>query len=315
MRKKVVVFGGGTGITYILQGLKLFPVDITAIITVSDNGYSTGKLREEFNMPAVGDLRKVIVSLSDADEKIKDLLQYRFNTYSDLNGHPIGNLIMVGMYNMNGSLKESIYALSTLLNVKDKVLPLSEDNLTLFGETYDGEIIEGEKNIPSIGKRYKRLFYQKEPLILKEVIEEVEDADLIIFSLGSLFTSVLPHIISKKVVKAIDNSKAKIMYTCNAVSQPGETDNYTVSDHIKTINEYLNNKKIDVVLAANTKMPAKIVEKYATTEQKDLVIIDKNEIEELNCELIESDMLIIENSMIRHNSLKIANEIFNYLMR
>ena len=149
MNKKIVVFGGGTGISYLLKGLNLFPVDITAVISVSDNGSSTGKLREEFVMPAMGDIRKVITSLSDVDNKIKDLLEYRFNTYSDLNGHPIGNLLMVGMYNMTGSLKESIEVLTNFLNIRHKVLPLSEDYLTLMGETIDGKIITGEEEIYS----------------------------------------------------------------------------------------------------------------------------------------------------------------------
>ena len=135
MNKNIVIFGGGTGSNVLLSGLKYFPVSITAVVCVSDNGRSTGKLREEFNMPAIGDIRNVITSLADTDDKIKELLSYRFNTSSDLNGHPIGNLIMVGMYNLTGSLTESIKVLSKFLNVKANVLPISEDNLTLIGKT------------------------------------------------------------------------------------------------------------------------------------------------------------------------------------
>lgn len=315
MNKKIVVFGGGTGISYLLKGLNLFPVDITAVISVSDNGSSTGKLREEFLMPAIGDIRKVITSLSDVDTKIKDLLEYRFNTYSDLNGHPIGNLMMVAMYNMTGNLKEAIEVLTKLLNIKHKVLPLSEDYLTLMGETTDGKIIEGEEEITKAKTKYKRLFYKEEPKIEKEVLTAIKEADLIIFSMGSLYTSILPHLISKEINQELDKAKAKILYTSNAVTQPGETDNFKVSDHIKTLNKYLNKRKIDVVIAPNTKIPDKIVKKYETSEQKDLVKIDKENIKKLNCKLIESDNLTIENNRIRHDSLKIANEVFNYLMR
>lgn len=315
MNKKIVVFGGGTGISYLLKGLNLFPVDITAVISVSDNGSSTGKLREEFLMPAIGDIRKVITSLSDVDIKIKDLLEYRFNTYSDLNGHPIGNLMMVAMYNMTGNLKEAIEVLTKLLNIKHKVLPLSEDYLTLMGETTEGKIIEGEEAITKEKTKYKRLFYKEEPKIEQEVLKEIENADLIIFSMGSLYTSILPHLISKEITNALDKTKAPILYTSNAVTQPGETDNYKVSDHIKVLNKYLNKRKIDVVIAPNTKIPDKIVKKYETSEQKDLVKIDKENIKKLNCKLIESDNLTIENNRIRHDSLKIANEVFNYLMR
>lgn len=315
MNKKIVVFGGGTGISYLLKGLNLFPVDITAVISVSDNGSSTGKLREEFLMPAIGDIRKVITSLSDVDTKIKDLLEYRFNTYSDLNGHPIGNLMMVAMYNMTGNLKESIEVISKFLNIKHKVLPLSEDYLTLMGETIDGRIIEGEEEITKEKTKYKRLFYKEEPKIEQEVLESIKEANLIIFSMGSLYTSILPHLISKEIINALDNAKAPILYTSNAVTQPGETDNYKVSDHIKTLNKYLNKRKIDVVIAPNTVIPDKIVKKYETSEQKDLVKIDKENIKKLNCKLIESDNLTIENNRIRHDSLKIANEVFNYIMR
>lgn len=315
MRKKVVVFGGGTGIGNLLNGLKNFPVDITAIITVADNGKSTGKLREEFLMPAMGDLRNVIVNLSDADSKIKDLLQYRFDTYTDLNGHPIGNLILVGMYKLTGSLKMSIKALSSFLDVRHKIFPLSEDYLTLMAETVDGDIVCGEDSIGHDDRAIKRVFYDEEPTIDEEIISEIKNADLIIFSIGSLFTSIIPHLISKKIVKTIDESNGKILYTCNAVGQTNETEDYTVSDHVKTINSYLGNRKIDTVIVANGNLPEKILKKYSE-ESKKLVTLDKDELDKLNCKIIEDDLLeISEEGYIRHDNLKLANCIFNYIMR
>lgn len=315
MNKKVVVFGGGTGISYLLEGLKLFPLDITAVISVSDNGSSTGKLREEFHMPAIGDIRKVIISLSNVNEDIKKMLSYRFDTYSDLNGHPLGNLIMVGMYNITGSLKESISTLSNFLNVKSKVLPISEDNLTLVGKTVTGKEITGESEITSSNEMFDDFYYKEEPKVLPEVLKAVKEADLLIFSMGSLYTSILPHILCQELIKKIKSSPGKIMYTCNAVTQPGETDNFKVSDHIKILNKYLDKRKIDVVIAASSKIPQKIVQTYTTTEQKDLVLIDEQNIKNLDCELIAGDILTVEDNMIRHNSLKLANVIFNYLMR
>lgn len=315
MNKKVVIFGGGTGITQLVSGLKLFPVDITLVSTVSDNGSSTGKLREEFVMPGMGDLRKIVVSLSNAPEKIKNLLEYRFDTYSDLNGHPIGNLIMVGMYNMTGSLKESIDVLSEFLDVRHKVLPISEDLLTLAGLTLDGEEILGEENITKAHKKYKKLYYKEKHHVTNDVIDAIDSADMIIFSMGSLFTSILPHLLFKEVRDAIDRSNAKILYTSNAVTQPGETDNFTVSDHIAVLNKYLGKRKIGYVLASNTKIPLDIVLKYSTSEQKDLVKIDKDIINSMGCKLYTSDMLKIENNMIRHDSLKLATLIFNCLMK
>lgn len=313
--KKVVVFGGGTGISFLIRGLKLFPIDLTTVISVADSGASTGKLREEFYMPAMGDIRKVLVNLSKSDDDINKLMEYRFDTYSDLNGHPIGNLLLVALYNMTGSLRQSIRLLTKMLDIEQKVLPISEDYLTLMGETVDGEIVEGEANITSKKAKYKKLFYSEEPHVLDEVIREVKNADVIVLSIGSLFTSIIPHLICKELIDAIDSSNAKILYTCNAVTQPGETDGFTVSDHIKILNEYLGNKKIDAVLASSTVLPSKIVQKYSNTEQKDLVLIDKNEIAKLNCKLIKEDLLIIENDTIRHDPLKTATAVFNYVMR
>lgn len=315
MNKKIVVFGGGTGISFLLRGLKKFPVDITAVISVSDNGSSTGKLREEFFMPAMGDVRKVIVNLSDADDKIKELLQYRFDTYTDLDGHPVGNLIMVAMYNITGSLKESIKVLGDFLNVRHKILPLSEDYLTLMAETVDGKIVSGEKNIPDVEHRYKRFFYKEVPHVSKEVIDAIKSADLIVFSMGSLYTSIIPHLIADEVVNAIDMSKARILYTCNAVIQKGETDDYTVGDHVAILNSYLGKKKVDAVLVSSTVIPKKIIDRYVRYENKELVKFDPLYLDKLNCEVISSDLLTIENNYIRHDSLKLATAIFNYLMR
>ena len=316
MRKKVIVFGGGHGANYFLKGLKEFPLDIVAVISVSDNGRSTGKLRNEFNMPAMGDIRNVIVSLSNIDNDLKESLQYRFHTNSDLNGHPLGNLILASMYQKTGSFKKSIDMFSTLVNLKHKVLPLSEDYLTLMGETIDGEIVEGECNLPLVDKKYKRIFYKENPTVLQEVLDEIEKADAIIFSMGSLYTSIIPHLLCPQIIDALKNTKKEKIYICNAVTQPGETDDYTVSDHVKELNKYLKYSKIDAVVVANTKISEKIVKKYSNEEQKSLVKIDKKNLDAIGCKLIKSDMLFIdEDNYIRHDSIKLATTIFSYLMR
>ena len=275
MNKKVVVLGGGKGISYLLAGLKDFPLDITAVISVADNGQSTGKLREEFHIPAVGDIRKVITSLSESDENIKEMLAYRFHTTSDLDGHALGNLILTSLLDVTGSLKSAIEELSILLDVKSKILPLTEDeNITLMGEAIDGDIIEGEEMITKSPKKIKKLFYKEEPHILNEVIEALNEADLILLSMGSLYTSLFPNLLAKKLIKALDKTKAPIMYVCNIVTQPGETDNFTVSDHVNLINQYLGTHKLDVVIASNSPISQEMAEKYASEERKDPVKID-----------------------------------------
>ena len=316
MHKKIVVFGGGTGLSYLLKGLKEFPVDITAVITVSDNGRSTGKLRKEFNTPAVGDIRRVITSLSGIDDPIKKMMEYRFKTSSDLDGHAVGNLILTSMLDITGSLKESIACLSKLLDVKHKVLPISEDSsLTLMGKDKDGNIVEGEEQITRAHHHFDKIYYKKEPKVLKEVVKSIEEADLIIFSMGSLYTSILPNIICKQVKQALNKSTSQIMYLCNAMTQPGETDNYKVSDHVDLLNSYLDERKIDVVIASNTKVKRSIAKKYETEEQKDPVRIDYDKLEKIDVELIEDNLMIIEDNTLRHNSIKLGSLIIDYLLR
>ena len=314
--KKVVVFGGGTGLSYLLKGLKDFPLDITAVITVSDDGRSTGKLREEFHVPAVGDIRKVLTSLSSTSDDIKEMLEYRFKTTSDLDGHALGNLMLISLLDITGSLKETINSLCVLLDIKNKVLPLTEDaNITLMAQTFDGEIIEGQVAISTSEKKIKKLFYKEEPKVLNEVKSALKEADLIIFSMGSLYTSILPHLISKDIVKTLDKVKSPIMYLCNIVTQPFETDDFTVSDHVNLLNSYLGKHKIDVVIASNSKISEEMAMKYATEERKDPVKIDYPVLAKLDLEFIEADLLTIADNTLKHHSGKLSALIFSYLMK
>lgn len=313
--KKVVILGGGTGTSCIVRGLKYFPIDLTCIITVSDDGSSTGRLRKEFSTPAVGDIRKVLSNLSTLPTEVRDVMEYRLKAKSDLNGHALGNLVLTSLINETGSLKKSIEYLSTILDVKAKVLPLSEDYLTLMGETIDGEIIEGEEEITLAGKKYREFFYKEEPHVLAEVFVAIRDADLIILSTGSLYTSVMPHIICKDICTAIRNSRAKVMYVCNIMTQPGETDGFGVSEHVNALEHYIGKNEIDVVLANNAKLSQEFVDKYADEEQKEPVRIDYENIIKHKFELLEDDLVTTQDGTIKHNSLKVSSVIFSYLMR
>ncbi len=314
-RKKVVILGGGTGSSRILMSLKDLPLDITAVVTVADNGRSTGILRKEFTVPAMGDIRKVLSNLSTLPDEVKNVMEYRLSTYSELNNHSIGNLVLTAYMKTTGSMQESIERLSKLLQVRHTVLPLSEDNLTLMGETVDGEIIEGEEEITKSRKKYKRIFYKEEPHVLPKVVEKINEADLVIISIGSLYTSILPHLICKDIVKAINDTKAKVMYVCNAMTQPGETDGFGVSDHVKVLEKYIGEGAIDVVVASNTVIDEEMLKKYETEEEKDPVKIDKGNMKNQTYELIEEDLLTTEENKITHNSLKLSSVIFSYLMR
>lgn len=308
MNKKVVVLGGGTGLSVLLQGLKKFPLDITAIVSVCDNGSSTGKLREEFKTPAVGDIRRVLISLSETEPLVEKLFNYRFSTYSDLNGHAVGNLILTAAKEITGNLSDGIEALSKVFNLKGKVVPLTEDNVTLMAEMKDKTIVEGEKEISLSPKKIKKVFYKEAPVITPEAIKVIKNTDAIILSMGSIFTSIIPNLINKEIIDAIDESNAKIIYVSNMVTQPGETDNFKVSDHVNLLNSYLGKRKVDVVLANNKKIDKNILEKYQTSEQKDQVLLDKENLKDIT--VIEDNYFIIDNGMVRHDALKVAFNIF-----
>ncbi|HKM40549.1 MAG TPA: gluconeogenesis factor YvcK family protein, partial [Patescibacteria group bacterium] len=306
MRKKVVVLGGGTGLSTLLMGLKEFPLDISAVVSVSDDGSSTGRLRKEFNIPAVGDIRKVLVSLSETEPLFEKLLNYRFNTSSDLNGHTVGNLLLTAASDITGNMSEGINAVSRVLNLKGEVLPLTEDNVILMGKMEDGSIVEGEHNITDSKLIIKDVFYKEKPRVNPSVIKAVREADLVILSMGSVFTSIIPNLICKEVQEALEKSSASIMYVCNMMTQPGETDNFSVSHHIKLLNKYLGKRQIDVAIVNNGSISKELLKKYETLEQKDPVYYDEEKVKKLNTQIISSDFIMIRDGNIRHDYKKLA---------
>jgi len=314
--KKVVVLGGGTGMSNLLRGLKQYPLDITAIVTVCDDGKSTGILREEFNIPAVGDIRRVLVALSETEPLVMDLFNYRFNTSSDLDGHTVGNLLLTAASEIRGNLSDGIEALSKVMNLKGKVVPLTEDNVVLMADMEDGTVIEGEHHITETNAKIKRVYYKEEAVATKEALDAIRNADLILFSMGSLFTSIIPNLLIDEVVKQMENSKAKIMYVCNMMTQPGETDDFTVTDHVKTLNEYLGKRNIDLVLANTGTIDEEMARFYETQEQKDPVVYDEENFEKYGIDVIGDDFTYItDNNLLRHDNIKLGFHIFYYLMK
>lgn len=314
MKKKLVVLGGGTGSSTLLRGLKEFPVDLTAIVSVCDDGSSTGILREEFSIPAVGDIRRVLVALSETEPLVMELFNYRFHTTSDLDGHTVGNLLLTASSEITGNLSDGIEALSKVFNLKGKVVPLTEDNVVLMGEMEDGSIVEGEHHITANKKKIKRVYYKEEPIPTKDAVKALEEADLIILSMGSLFTSIIPNLICDEILGAIDRSHGKIMYVCNMVTQPGETEKFKVSDHVKLLNQYLGNRKINVVIANDGKIDDDMAKRYESLEQKDPVELDLDETKALVEQVISDDYVTVKNNLLRHNVMKLSMHIFGYLL-
>ncbi len=313
--KKIVVFGGGTGLSCLLSGLKLFPVDVTTVIAVSDNGSSTGVLKKELDIPAVGDVGKVLISMANVDEDFTRLLRYRFSRDGSLYNHPVRNIMLAALIDLKGSLTEAARYMCTLLNVKGTVLPLTEEKVELVGETADknreffGQV-EVSNNIRSI----TRLNYDHDVHVSQEVVSRILDSDLIVFSPGSLYTSILPHLIAREVVEAVACAKAPIFYVCNFFTQPGETDHYRVSDHLRVLNQYLGKRRVDIVLANNGAIDPAVTEVYLTRENKSAVELDREAVEALGARIIEDDLVCIEDGMLRHDAMKTAFLVFSYLM-
>lgn len=313
--KKIVIFGGGSGLSQILKGLKLFPVDITAVVSVSDNGKSTGRLRKEMHIPAVGDITKVMLSMANVNKDITDLMNYRFEKSKTLGNHSIKNLLLTALLDIKGDFASSLPIMEDLLDIENgKILPLTEDSVNLVGHTSNGKAIIGEEQVTKCKDKIVRISYDKPINVNENVIKAVREADLIIFSSGSLITSIIPHLIDPKLVREINKSKAKVMYLCNLFTQPGETDNFKVSDHIKKLEEYLGKKSIDIVVANSKPMSSTLASLYANAEAKDPVILDREILDKMGVYVIADEIYTIENRFYRHDALKTAYLIFSYLM-
>lgn len=310
--KKVVIFGGGTGLSCILSGLKLFSIDVTTVIAVSDNGSSTGKLKEELNIPAVGDVGKVLLSMANVDEDFIDLLSYRFQKGS-LNTHPVRNIVLAALIDLKGNLTEATKYMCKLLDIKGTVLPLTGEKIDLVGESTGKEYF-GEEAVSRNIRNISRLTYDHDIKIEQEIQEKIGEADLIIFSAGSLYTSIIPHLLAPEVRSALEAARAPLLYISNLVTQPGETDIQTVSQHVEVLNEYLGSRKIDLVVANNGSVDEEIKERYLSSENKRIVQVDHDVLGKMGVQVIEDDIFCIENEKIRHNALKTAFLIFSYLM-
>ncbi|WP_302162939.1 YvcK family protein [uncultured Fusobacterium sp.] len=310
---KIVVIGGGSGISVVLRGLKYLPVDLTAIVTVADDGGSSGFLRKEFDMPAPGDLRNVMVALSNVEPLTEEVFQYRFKEDSFIGGHPLGNLLIIAMKELTGDIRTAVDRLRKLFNIKGKILPATTEKVILMAEKENGKIVEGESHIPVIGEKIKRVYYKDEVEAPEENLKALEEADLIIFGIGSLYTSIIPNLLLKGIKESLKKSKAKKIYICNAMQQPGETDGYTVSDHIKAINDNIGEGIIDSVIVDPRDIPKDILERYKSMNS-DKVELDREKIKEYNVELIERDILEIDSKgMVRHHPYKLSAIIYSLI--
>ena len=314
---KVVVIGGGTGLSTMLRGLKLYTNNITAIVTVGDDGGGSGKLRADLGMLPPGDIRNCILALADTEPIMEDLLQYRFNEGS-LKGQSFGNLFLAAMAGISENFEDAVQKMSSVLAVTGKVLPVTLDDMKLIAELENGNIVEGESIIPdevvNQKTKIKKLKINPEkarPLI--DALFAIKDADAIIMGPGSLYTSIIPNLLVEDIVDAIEKSDAIKIYISNVMTQPGETDDFSVSDHIKTLIKYSGKNNIDYVIANNGTIPEEIKERYLNKGSK-LVELDYDNIKDLNVEVIETDLIKIAKGYVKHDSDHLAQILMTTIL-
>jgi len=307
---KIITIGGGTGLSVLLSGLKEFTSNITAIVTVADDGGSSGRLRQEFDILPPGDIRNCLVALADAPVLMRDLFQFRFKSGSELSGHSFGNLFITVMTQLTGDFEKALKEISKVLALRGQVIPSSLHNVVLVAQHKDGTITEGENKIPKALRAINRVSLKPEhPQATPDAIKAIKEAQLIILGPGSLYTSIIPNLLIKEITDAIVASQATKVYVCNAMTQPGETDGYSASDHVKALVAHSHPRILDYCVVNTGEIPQEILRRYAK-ENSYLVVNDRKKIENMGYRVIEDDFGIVESDVIRHDPLKLARIIF-----
>lgn len=310
--KKVVIIGGGTGLSTLLRGLKKYPLDITAIVTVADDGGSSGRLRDEYDIPPPGDVRNVLAALSEVEPLVEEMFQYRFSNSAELDGHSLGNLMLAALTSITGDFANAISEMSRVLNVHGKVLPAANQLVTLHAQFEDEMIISGESKIPSYGKKIEKVFITPADVKpLPETINTIRKADIIAIGPGSLYTSILPNLLVEDIKKAITRSKAKKVYVCNLMTQAGETSKYSAYDHVKALIDHVGENFLDSILISNEEIPENVQYLYKQ-EKASPVKIDIDKLETLGIEIVKKDISVVHDGAVRHDAIEVAKWLVEY---
>lgn len=311
-RKKLVIIGGGTGLSTLLRGLKKLPMDLTAIVTVADDGGSSGRLRNDLDIPPPGDIRNVMAALSDAEPLVAEMFQYRFSKSIDLGGHSLGNLMLAALTDLTGDFSHAVREMSRVLSVNGAVIPAANQLVTLKAEFEDGTIVSGESKIPAYRQPIKRVFI--EPVDVKtlpDTVTAIRQADIIVIGPGSLYTSILPNLLVKDIKKELLAAKAKKIYICNLMTQAGETYKYTAADHIQALYDHVGEPFLDAVLMDKAEMPPDVVELYKQEKARP-VAYDVERMAEFGLEIHQADIANIFENSVRHEPRKVAEWLFEY---
>lgn len=321
LEPKIVVIGGGTGQSVFLRGLKKKANNITAIVTVADDGGGSGVLREDLGMLPPGDIRNCLLALANIEPTMREVMQYRF-TDGALKGQSFGNLFLAAMNGLYGNFEVALYKMSQIFAITGKVLPVTLKNINLIAELKNGKIVKGESKIPEEVKKYKTSIekvYLDEQNVkpLDEVITSIENADIIIMGPGSLYTSIIPNLLVDGVVDAIKKSKAPKVYICNIMTQPGETDNYNVLEHVNAIVRHTNNNIIDYIISNNEVLGKEMLERYQNDGANQVLLDEeqRNKLRVMDIKCIEENLIEIKNNYIRHDASHISDIVINLALR
>lgn len=316
-RPKIVVIGGGTGLPVILNSLKEKNADITAIVTVADDGGSSGAIRDYINVVPPGDIRNVLAALSDMSQLELDVFQYRFDSSdSFFAGHAIGNLVIAALNEMKGNIFDAVQVLSQMMQVDGRVFPASNEPLTLNAEFDDGEVMSGETVISHNPKKIKRVWVtdadsDDTPEAVSPVIDAIMNADVIVLGPGSLFSSILPNLMIPNLQEAVKTTKAEIIYVCNIMTQKGETEQMTDADHVRIINNHLGGNFVDTILVNSQDIPmenfdAETYDEYLLPVKRDFLGLQK-----MGVRVITDNFINMDGECVFHNGAKVADEILN----
>ncbi|HOW34959.1 MAG TPA: uridine diphosphate-N-acetylglucosamine-binding protein YvcK [Candidatus Omnitrophota bacterium] len=313
---KIVAIGGGHGLSNLLLGLKDYSSNITAIVTVADSGGSSGRLREEFNIVAPGDIRNCLVALADAPALMGQLFQFRFSKDSQLQGHNFGNLFLTAMFQLTGGdFEKAVKESSKVLAIRGRVIPSTVANVHLVAEYMDGSRTEGEADIPKPNLRIKQLFLKpKDAQPTEEAIAAIAASEVIILGPGSLYTSVIPNLIIPGVAEAIRDSSAFKVYVCNVMTQQGETEAYKASEHLNAIIEHTNEGIVNACLVNNAVITSKEMLGRYKTENSYPVDADSETIKKMGYEVVEEDLLGVDD-YVRHDSRKLTKALIRLIER
>lgn len=313
---RIVAIGGGTGLSMLLSGIKNITNNITAVVTVGDDGGSSGRLRESMGILPPGDIRHCITALADDEDLITKLFKYRFDNGEGLEGHSFGNLFLTALCDITGNMVSAVKASANVISIRGRVLPSTLDDMKLVAEMENGRIVHGESNIPEARGKIKRLYTEPENCkALPEVLQAIHSAELIILGPGSLYTSVIPNLLIKEISEAVSKSSAKKIYVCNIMTQPGETDGYTVSDHLKALIRHAGVEHLLDAVLVNNNIPKDWSGKYKEKGQYP-VKTDTPEIKKLGISICAKNLVDInKDGFIRHNSSKVARAVYYWFRK